>query len=132
MVRLSIRIDLEPGGRIGPGKVALLEQIAATGSISAAGRAMRMSYRRAWLLVEALNGLFREPVVATQTGGSHGGGAVLTPFGRELVAFYRAFEREAHELAATRLVALEAAAADQPPDDGPTRRADRPSSSSTP
>jgi molybdate transport system regulatory protein len=109
MARLSIRIDLGPGGRIGPGKVALLEQIAATGSISAAGRAMRMSYRRAWLLVEALNGLFREPVVATQTGGSHGGGAALTPFGRELVAAYRAVEREAHELAAARLAALEAA-----------------------
>ncbi len=121
MARLSIRIDLAPGGRIGPGKVALLEQIAATGSISAAGRAMRMSYRRAWLLVEALNGLFREPVVATQTGGSHGGGAALTPFGRELVAAYRAVEREAHELAATRLAALEAAAAaDTPAPGGPS------------
>jgi molybdate transport system regulatory protein len=111
VARLSIRIDLEPGGRIGPGKIALLEQVAATGSISAAARAMRMSYRRAWLLVEALNGLFREPVVATQTGGSHGGGASLTPFGRELVAAYRAVEREAHELAAARLAALESAAA---------------------
>jgi molybdate transport system regulatory protein len=121
MARLSIRIDLGPGGRIGPGKVALLEQIAATGSISAAGRAMRMSYRRAWLLVEALNGLFREPVVATQTGGSHGGGAALTPFGRELVAAYRAVEREAHELAAARLAALEAAAAAGPAEPSPSR-----------
>jgi molybdate transport system regulatory protein len=107
MARLSIRIDFAPGGRLGPGKIALLERIAATGSISAAGRAMGMSYRRAWLLVEALNGQFREPVVATQTGGSHGGGAVLTPFGNELVATYRTLERELHDSAAERLAGLE-------------------------
>jgi molybdate transport system regulatory protein len=107
MARLSIRIDFAPGGRLGPGKIALLERIAATGSISAAGRAMGMSYRRAWLLVEALNGQFRSPVVTTQTGGSHGGGAVLTPFGNELVATYRTLERELHDSAAERLAGLE-------------------------
>jgi molybdate transport system regulatory protein len=107
MARLSIRIDFEPGGRVGPGKIALLERIAATGSISAAGRAMGMSYRRAWLLVETLNALFREPVVSTQTGGKSGGGAVLTPFGTELVAVYRALERELHDHASGPLAALE-------------------------
>ncbi len=107
MARLSIRIDFEPGGRVGPGKIALLEHIAATGSISAAGRAMGMSYRRAWLLVETLNALFREPVVSTQTGGKSGGGAALTPFGMELVAVYRKLERELHDHAGGPLAALE-------------------------
>ena len=108
MARLSIRIDLEPQGRIGPGKIALLERIEAAGSISAAGRGLGMSYRRAWLLVEALNGLFGEPVVATQTGGTRGGGARLTALGRELVTCYRELERDAEALAAIRLADLEA------------------------
>ena len=77
--RLSIRIDLENGDRIGPGKVALLEAIRATGSISAAARALGMSYRRAWLLVEEVNNALREPAVAAATGGRSGGGAVVTP-----------------------------------------------------
>jgi molybdate transport system regulatory protein len=92
MASLSIRIDLEPQGRIGPGKIALLEAIARTGSISAAGRAMEMSYRRAWDLVDELGQIFGQPVVVSQTGGKHGGGARLTPFGEELVARYRAIE----------------------------------------
>ncbi len=61
MPSLSLRIDLDPGGRIGPGKIELLEKIAAFGSISAAGRAMDMSYRRAWELVEELNTIFGKP-----------------------------------------------------------------------
>jgi molybdate transport system regulatory protein len=113
MARLSIRIDLSPHGRIGPGKIALLEAIQATGSIAAGGRRLNMSYRRAWLLVEALNVLFSRPVVTTQTGGTRGGGAALTALGQELVATYRALEREAHSLAADRLAAIEAAL---PPD----------------
>ena len=103
MPRLSIRVDLGPGLRIGPGKVALLETIDATGSISAAGRALGMSYRRAWLLVEDLNRTFAEPVVSTQTGGGHGGGTSLTAHGRELIVRYRQLEREAEELAARHL-----------------------------
>ena len=78
MPRIFLRVDLAPKGRIGPGKIALLEQIDLTGSISAAGRALGMSYRRAWLLVDELNRLFAAPVVTTQMGGSHGGGAALT------------------------------------------------------
>jgi molybdate transport system regulatory protein len=93
--RLSIRIDLPGGHRVGPGKIRLLELIDETGSISAAGRAMAMSYRRAWLLVESLNTGFREPVVDAQPGGRHGGGARLTPFGRDLVRHYRTLERDA-------------------------------------
>ena len=109
LARLSIRIDLDGGCRIGPGKVRLLELIEATGSISAAGRAMAMSYRRAWLLVESLNTSFREPVVAAQSGGRHGGGAQLTTFGRDLVACYRAIEREAAAAADRHLALIEAA-----------------------
>ena len=110
MATLSIRIDLAPGGRLGPGKIALLERIEAEGSISAAGRAMGMSYKRAWDLVAALNAAFRAPLVQAQMGGRHGGGAALTPLGREIVATYRALEREAAEAVAARLAALQAAA----------------------
>jgi molybdate transport system regulatory protein len=109
LARLSIRIDLDGGLRIGPGKIRLLELIEATGSISAAGRAMAMSYRRAWLLVESLNTSFREPVVAAQSGGRHGGGAQLTAFGRDLVACYRTIEREAAAAADRHLAKLESA-----------------------
>jgi molybdate transport system regulatory protein len=93
--RLSIRIDFPGGRRVGPGKIRLLELIDQTGSISAAGRAMAMSYRRAWLLVESLNTSFREPVVDTRAGGRSGGGARLTGFGRDLVLRYRTLERDA-------------------------------------
>lgn len=92
MPSLRLRILLDPDGHIGPGKVELLEGIARLGSISAAGRAMDMSYRRAWLLISELNRMFREPVVESQRGGQKGGGAALTPFGEELLARFRAME----------------------------------------
>jgi molybdate transport system regulatory protein len=92
---LSVRIDLDTEGRIGPGKIQLLEKIDACGSISAAGRAMDMSYKRAWDLVDEINRICRRPVVERQTGGKNGGGAVLTPFGTSLVARYRKIERAA-------------------------------------
>lgn len=91
---LSIRIDLHSGERIGPGKIRLLELIGTTGSISAAGRAMGMSYRRAWLLVDSLNRALGAPVVTTRQGGASGGGARVTELGRELIARYRALETE--------------------------------------
>jgi molybdate transport system regulatory protein len=97
--RLSIRIDLENGNRIGPGKIALLEAIRTTGSISAAARALRMSYRRAWLLVEEVNHALREPAVAAETGGRSGGGAVVTPAGERLVGLYRTIESHARSAA---------------------------------
>lgn len=108
MAKLFIRLDVAPRARIGPGKIALLEAVAATGSISAAGRALRMSYRRAWMLVEELNRLFAEPVAMTQPGGSQGGGTRLTPFGRDLVDRYRALERSVGDLAREDLSRLEA------------------------
>ena len=104
--RLSIRIDLVSGARIGPGKVAILEEIARAGSISAAGRALRMSYRRTWELVEELNTSFGVPVVATAAGGNGGGGAVLTPAGKAIIERYRAIEVDAAEAARAHLIAL--------------------------
>ncbi|MBB3660531.1 molybdate transport system regulatory protein [Rhizobium sp. BK650] len=71
----------------------LLEHIRETGSISAAGRAMDMSYRRAWMLVADMNRMFKAPVVESQRGGQKGGGAVLTPFGQELLARFREMEK---------------------------------------
>jgi molybdate transport system regulatory protein len=109
--RLSIRIDFAGGRRVGPGKVRLLELIDQTGSISAAGRAMAMSYRRAWLLVDSLNTSFRAPVVDTRAGGRQGGGAELTPFGRDLVERYRTMERLALQAARLHIGAIEAALA---------------------
>ncbi|HUF80269.1 MAG TPA: LysR family transcriptional regulator [Burkholderiales bacterium] len=80
---------------MGPGKAQLVMLIADTGSISAAARKMGMSYRRAWQLVEALNKSFNEPVVLTATGGKRGGGAVVTDFGKRLVARYHDMENKA-------------------------------------
>jgi molybdate transport system regulatory protein len=108
MRSISLRIDLEAEGRIGPGKVDLLEQIAAHGSISAGARQMGMSYKQAWLLVEDMNRLFRKPVVVAQKGGQRGGGAALTPIGLAVVARYRAIERAAEAAAAPHIAALRA------------------------
>lgn len=103
---LSVRIDLDASGRIGPGKILLLEQIQRSGSISAAGRAMEMSYKRAWDLVDEINRICRQAAVERQTGGKNGGGAVLTPFGLSLVARYRKIERDATTAARKELEAL--------------------------
>jgi molybdate transport system regulatory protein len=103
---LSLRIDLDDGRRIGPGKIALLENIGRHGSISAAGRAMEMSYKRAWDLVDEINRICRQAAVDRQTGGKNGGGAVLTPFGESLVARYRRIETEAASAVKKELAAL--------------------------
>jgi len=92
---LKIKIQLYCGDEIamGPGKADLLEAIDAHGSISAAGRAMDMSYRRAWLLVDAMNRCWREPLVETSPGSAHGGGARVTAPGRLVLAHYRGLQR---------------------------------------
>ena len=92
---LTLRVLGRKAPAMGPGKAELVERIAETGSISAAARAMGMSYRRAWQLVEALNRDYRERVIDTATGGKRGGGAQVTPFGREVVAQFRAMEDKA-------------------------------------
>ena len=107
--RLTVRVDLGSGRALGPGKIRLLEAIAKTGSISEAGRHLGMSYRRAWLLVDDMNNCFRDPVISAQPGGTHGGGAMLTPFGEKLVARYRAIEADAMVATRRHLHDLEAA-----------------------
>jgi molybdate transport system regulatory protein len=92
--RLTIRFDFDESRRLGPGKVALLESIGDAGSISAAGRAHAMSYRKAWLLVEEMNRMFAQPLVAARPGGANGGGAELTAAGVKVVTLYRAAERK--------------------------------------
>jgi molybdate transport system regulatory protein len=104
--RLSIRIDLASGAQIGPGKIAVLEEIGRAGSISAAGRALGMSYRRTWELVEDLNQSLGTPVVETAAGGSGGGGAVLTKAGRAVVNSYRAIQMDTAMVARKHLLAL--------------------------
>jgi molybdate transport system regulatory protein len=110
-MRLTVRFDFDKERRLGPGKVALLEAIQATGSISAAGRAHQMSYRRAWLLVEDLNKLFGEPVVSAHPGGANGGGATLTPMGVEIIRLYRAAEAKMRAAAAEEVDGIERALA---------------------
>jgi molybdate transport system regulatory protein len=105
---LSVRIDLDQEGRIGPGKIRLLESIDSCGSISAAGRAMNMSYKRAWDLVDEINRICQRAAVKRQAGGKNGGGAMLTPFGLSLVARYRKIERSAESAARKELQALRA------------------------
>jgi molybdate transport system regulatory protein len=111
---MSIRIDLDEDGRFGPGKVLLLERIAEHGSISAAGRSMKMSYRRAWELVAEVNASFDKPLVAAQMGGRKGGGATLTELGQELVGLYRTIEEEAQQAVERHLQALQAVASKRP------------------
>jgi molybdate transport system regulatory protein len=110
MARLTIRIDFGNGTAIGPGKVRLLELVGETGSIRKAAGGMKMSYRRAWLLLKALDGTFGEALVETTTGGRAGGGARLTPAGRLVVKQYRGLEKAAAKAAARNLAALSASA----------------------
>ncbi|KJC52486.1 LysR family transcriptional regulator [Bradyrhizobium sp. LTSP849] len=105
--QLSVRIDLDSEDRIGPGKIELLEQIREHGSISAAGRAMDMSYKRAWDLVDEINRICGQVAVEPQAGGKNGGGAMLTPFGEGLVTRYRKIERDAARAVRKELEALQ-------------------------
>jgi molybdate transport system regulatory protein len=106
---LTIRVDFGAFGYIGPGKIRLMELISKHGSISAAGKEMGMSYRRAWLLVDEINQIFKQPLVEKQMGGSGGGGARLTTLGLDVVSRYRAIEGAAATAAAADIRALKAA-----------------------
>jgi molybdate transport system regulatory protein len=98
-LNVRFRVDFGDQCSIGVGKIQLLEAIARTGSLSKAARAMNMSYRRAWLLLADLNASFNHPVVQTKTGGTGGGGAVLTPLGGRLIEGYRKLESGLQPLA---------------------------------
>src|SRR5262252_6118737 len=94
-LQLHLRVVKGKARAIGPGKIALLEAIGTTGSISAAARKLGMSYRRAWLLVDDMNRHLSKAVIQAAPGGKHGGGATLSPTGRRLITLYRAIERKA-------------------------------------
>lgn len=107
MAHIQVTLVLKSGARIGPGKVALLESVHSSGSISGAAREMGMDYKRAWLLIDSLNQAFKIPTVERTTGGTGGGGAALTPFGEELLANYRKLEATVQKLMGSDLAALE-------------------------
>lgn len=113
-IGFKLRLELPGKHPLGPGKARLMELIREHGSISAAGAAMNMSYRRAWLLIDELNSMFREPVVLKQAGGAKGGGAELSPFGEELLTRYRAMEKDARAVMAEDMGWLEKALASSP------------------
>jgi molybdate transport system regulatory protein len=107
MARVSVRLGFNGDQALGPGKIRLLELISETGSISAAGRAMAMSYRRAWMLVDELNHMFLKPLVEARPGGANGGGTSLTETGTDVVRRYRAIESTVVIGANTDIAALE-------------------------
>lgn len=108
MTSLIIRIDMGAHGRLGPGKLLLLQKINELGSISAAGRAMNMSYRQAWMLVDQINHAFKEPLVASHIGGKSGGGAHLTDFGKLVLTHCNVLVAELRKAAQPHLEFIEA------------------------
>lgn len=110
--RLRIRIVFGDSAMIGPGKADLLALIRETGSIAAAGRAMSMSYKRAWSLVEEMNAAFRDPLVDSTRGGTKGGGARLTEAGETVLAHYRRLEEITGDAGAAEIAALRAMLSD--------------------
>jgi len=105
-LRPQIRIMFRKAIAMGPGKADLLQAIGETGSISAAARRMKMSYRRAWLLVDTMNQCFDGPLVETATGGNHGGGARITELGQEVLRRYRAMDAKASAAVSKEIVAF--------------------------
>ncbi|CUI03648.1 winged helix-turn-helix domain-containing protein [Massilia antarctica] len=105
---IDVKVRLLHGGEIamGPGKADLLDAIGRTGSISAAARAMGMSYRRAWLLVDVMNRGFGAPLVRSAAGGSRGGGAKVTATGMQVLTHYRAMQAAASAAAGPYAAAL--------------------------
>ncbi|QRM54529.1 winged helix-turn-helix domain-containing protein [Sinorhizobium sp. BG8] len=104
----SLRFDFATGARLGPGKIELMSLVREHGSIRAAGAAIGMSYRRAWLLADETNRMFNEPVIAARHGGKSGGGAALTPFGEQVLSRYRDMEAKARLIHADDLAWLAA------------------------
>lgn len=113
--QLWLRIRFANGDFLGPGKAELLDRIAETGSIAAAARAMGMSYKRAWSMIETLNAMFDQPLVTSARGGPGKGGAVLTPRGTAVLAAYRSVQRAAADSAAQMLAEVQSWC---PPDKG--------------
>ena len=105
-VRFRLRITRGDDIAVGPGKIDLLAAIERTGSITSAAKELGMSYRRAWLLVDAMNRCFRSPVVEAEAGGRRGGGTALTSVGIDVVRRYRRIESAAATAGAADIRAL--------------------------
>ena len=112
--RLQLRLFFAHGAMLGPGKAELLEHIRDTGSISAAGRAMEMSYKRAWMLVDAMNAAFTAPLVESARGGAGGGGAQVTEVGLEVLRLYRALQDQTARAGQAEMAAISAMLRDIP------------------
>lgn len=104
-----LRVVLGRDIALGPGKADLLEGIRETGSIAAAGRRMGMSYKQAWLLIDTMNGCFAKPLVEAVKGGKSGGGAHLTPLGKEVLARFRRMQAATDKVIADDMAALKRA-----------------------
>ena len=104
--RLRLRLVFGEDAMLGPGKADLLELIREAGSIAGAGRRMKMSYKRAWMLVEEMNSAFAEPLVDSTRGGAKGGGAHLTAAGEAVLANYRRLEGRVAEAGAAEIAAI--------------------------
>lgn len=106
MAKLRIRVDFEGGESLGPGKIGLLEAVREAGSIRGAAKRVGMSFRRAWLLLQAVEVLFGEALTETARGGVKGGGTALTPFGEFVVQAYRDLERAVERVAQSKMEPL--------------------------
>lgn len=112
IAKFRFRITVGDDIVVGPGKIALLEAIAATGSISAAAQSLGMSYRRAWLLLDEMNRMLRAPVAESARGGATRGGSEITETGRRLIEAYRRIEARAEAACADDIEQLVALVAD--------------------
>lgn len=119
---VRFRVDFTAGCSIGPGKIDLLEGILRTGSLRQAALGLKMSYRRAWLLLDAINHSFSEPATTASVGGHGGGGVTLTPFGQEIIRCYRAASRSIEQVARSELSPVAAKALANPPRGTSVRR----------
>ncbi len=106
VARFRLRVVSGDVVSVGPGKIALLEAIGDTRSITAAAKSIGMSYRRAWVLVDEMNASLERPAVASSTGGERGGGSILTDTGLELVTLYRRVEATAAKACAADLTRM--------------------------
>ncbi len=105
-LRLRMRVTVDDTIAIGPGKIALLEALDETRSITAAAKTLGMSYRRAWTLIDELNRSLRQPAVISAAGGTQGGGSELSESGRQLLELYRGIEAQAQAACKTEIQRL--------------------------